>query len=128
MIFVILVLSITALIATCALALITAPRPNVVKIPDYEIYDDKVVFDFHDGVKVVAPYELESDGEGWFVRWGMPDFETEREDFEAVPYLSEAIIDDEVVLEWNDSRLRETDHFNAVGEYAYHGVDRRDFV
>lgn len=128
MICVILVLSITTLIATCALALITAPRPNVIKTPDYDIYDDKVVYDFHDGVKVVSPYELESDGEGWFVRWGLPDFDTEREDFEAVSYLSEAIIDDDVVLEWNDDRIRETDHFNAVGEYAYHGVDRRDFV
>jgi hypothetical protein len=128
MIFAILVLSITTLIAICALVLITAPRPNVIKTPDYEIYDDKVVFDFRDGVKVVSPYELESDGEGWFVRWGLPDFDTEREDFEAVPYLSEALIDDEVVLEWNDDRIRETDHFNAAGEYAYHGVDRRDFV
>lgn len=128
MIILLLVFFIIAVLCTCIVAIITAPRPNVIKTPDYEIYDDKVVFDFHDGVKVVASYELESDGEGWFVRWGMPDFETEREDFEAVPYLSEAIIDDEVVLDWNDDRIRETDHFNAVGEYAYHGVDRRDFV
>lgn len=128
MIALILAFFIATVTMTCFIALITAPRLSVVKTPDVEIFDDRVVFDFHDGVKVVSPYELESDGEGWFVKWGMPDFETEREDFEAVPYLSEALIDDEVVLDWNDSRLRETDHFNAVGEYSYHGVDRRDFV
>lgn len=128
MILLLLAFFIATVLITCVIAIITAPRPSVVKTPDYEIHDDKVVFDFHDGVKVVSPYEIESDGEGWFVRWGMPDFETEREDFEAVPYLSEALIDDEAVLDWNDSRIRETDHFNSVGEYAFYGVDRRDFV
>ena len=124
MIAILLAASIAALIATCAIAVLTAPLPRVIPAPSIDIQDDMVIFDFG-VVQVIRSYTLESDGESWAVFW--TDLDVTGEDCDADPFIEVAHIDDEAILDYHSDSLREADHYRREGDYGYHGVRRDEF-